>query len=73
MVASSAEPCATIRWRKSLRSSRWGSSLPGRRLPALKNPEMNPTSTPMAVLFWVSLAALTFVLLLAGYGTGFWK
>ena len=33
---------------------------------------MNPTPTWLAVLFWLSLAAATFVLLLAGYGTGFW-
>jgi hypothetical protein len=34
---------------------------------------MNPTSTARSVLFWVALAGLTFVLLIAGYGTGFWK
>ncbi len=34
---------------------------------------MNPTSTRMSVLFWAGLAGLTFVLLLAGYGTGVWK
>jgi hypothetical protein len=43
------------------------------RLPELKNPEMNPTSTPLAVLFWLGLGALTFVLLVVGYGTGFWR
>ena len=42
------------------------------RLPGLKNTEMNPTSTVMSVLFWVGLGVLTFVLLVAGYGTGFW-
>ena len=26
----------------------------------------------MAVLFWLGLAALTFILLVAGYGSGFW-
>ena len=60
-------------WRGQLRSTRWGSGLKGRRLPKLANPEMNPTSTALAAAFWVSLAALTFVLLLLGYGTGFWK
>jgi hypothetical protein len=60
-------------WRKTLRSPRWGSSLPGRRLPALRNTEMNPTPAAISVLFWVSLAAVTFVLLVAGYGVGFWK
>jgi hypothetical protein len=33
---------------------------------------MNPTSTIAAVLFWLVLGGLTFVLLLAGYGTHFW-
>jgi hypothetical protein len=33
---------------------------------------MNPTPTWVSVLFWGTLAVLTFVLLLAGYGTGFW-
>jgi hypothetical protein len=59
-------------WHQQLRSPRWGTSLKGRRLPELKNVEMNPTSTPLAVLFWLGLAALTFVLLVLGYGTGFW-
>lgn len=59
-------------WRAQLRSPRWGQSLKGHRLPALKNPEMNPTSKLMSVLFWVGLGALTFVILVLGYGTGFW-
>jgi hypothetical protein len=60
-------------WRGLLRSPRWGSSRRGGKLPELTNPEMNPTSTGMAVVFWIGLAALTFVLLVAGYGTGFWR
>jgi hypothetical protein len=68
------EPHATDpNWRRQLRASRWGSGLKGGRLPEIRNPEMNPTSTALAVLFWISLAAATFVLLLLGYGTGFWK
>ena len=59
-------------WRQQLTSTRWGSGLRGRRLPAIRNPEMNPSSVPVAIAFWVSLAAVTFVLLLVGYGTGFW-
>ena len=59
-------------WQAQLRSPRWGSGLRRRRLPDLKNPEMNPTSRFMSVLFWLGLAVLTFVLLVAGYGTGFW-
>jgi hypothetical protein len=59
-------------WRRGMLSRRWGMSRRDGRLPEMKNVEMNPTSTAMAVLFWVGLGALTFVLLVAGYGTGFW-
>jgi len=59
-------------WRQGLTSARWGSGLRGRRLPAIRNPEMDPSSVPVAIAFWVILAAVTFVLLLVGYGTGFW-
>ena len=59
-------------WRKGLQASRWGLNRRDGKLPAMDNPEMNPTSTAMAVLFWVGLGVLTFVLLVAGYGTGFW-
>ncbi len=53
-------------WRKTLRSLRW-------RVPALRNTEMNPTPTAVSVLFWVGLGALTFALLMVGYGSGFWR
>ena len=59
-------------WRRSLQSRRWGMNRRDGRLPEMKNPEMNPTSTWVSVAFWVALAALTFVLLVVGYGTGFW-
>ena len=59
-------------WHNQLRSPRWGQGLRRKRLPDLKNPEMNPTSRLRSVLFWLSLGALTFVLLVVGYGTGFW-
>ncbi len=59
-------------WQSQLRSTRWGSTLRRERLPELKNTEMYPTSRVMSILFWVGLAALTFVLLVAGYATGFW-
>ncbi len=48
-----------------LKARRW-------RAGSLHNTEMNPTRTPMSVLFWAGLAALTFVLLILGYGSGFW-
>ena len=52
-------------WRSRLVSRRWK---PG----ALNNTEMGPTSNRLAVLFWIGLATLTFVLIVVGYGTGFW-
>jgi hypothetical protein len=33
---------------------------------------MNPTSRLRSVLFWGALGLLTFIVLVAGYGTGFW-
>jgi hypothetical protein len=59
-------------WRRQLRSPRWGSSRADGRLPELSNAEMNPTSTLMAVAFWVALAILTFGIIVIGYGSGFW-
>ncbi len=59
-------------WRSQLRSPRWGRGRAGGRLPELRNPEMDPTSVGRSVLFWLSLAGLTFAVLVAGYGTGFW-
>ena len=52
-------------WREDLRSPRWN-------VPALANPEMNPTSSLRALVFWLALGIATFVLLVAGYGSGFW-
>ena len=61
-------------WRNQLQSPRWGAELGrSKRLPQLKNPEMNPTSRFMSVLFWLGLAIVTFAILLIGYGTGFWS
>ena len=54
------------KWREDLRSPRWN-------VPALANPEMNPTSRARSVAFWFALAAATLVLLLVGYGSGFWR
>ncbi len=59
-------------WRRQLRSIRWGASLKDGDLPPLTNVEMNPTPTVVSVGFWAGLGALTFVLLVVGYGTGFW-
>jgi hypothetical protein len=65
-------PVTPVDWQDQLRSPRWGTALRGDRLPELKNTEMNPTSRFRSVLFWLGLGILTFVLLVAGYGTGFW-
>ena len=66
-------PVTDQNWRKQLRSPRWGSALEGERLPDLKNPEMNPTSRLRSALFWLVLGAVTFIVLVAGYGIGFWR
>lgn len=66
-------PVSDPNWRRQLRSPRWGAARRGGKLPALRNPEMNPTSPWLAVAFWIGLAGLTFVVLVAGYGTGFWR
>jgi hypothetical protein len=34
---------------------------------------MNPTGRMRSVLFWVALAAATFLIIVVGYGTGFWS
>jgi hypothetical protein len=67
------EPGPPPDYREQLRSPRWGAALRSGRMPALKNPEMRPTSTLLAVLFWVGLAFATFVLLVLGYGIGIWQ
>jgi hypothetical protein len=66
------EPGAAPDYREQLSSPRWGAALRGGRMPAFKNPEMRPTSRVVAVLFWLGLAAATFVLLVLGYGVGLW-
>jgi hypothetical protein len=66
-------PVTDRNWRNQLRSPRWGAALKGGKLPELANTGMNPTSTARSIAFWVALAGLTFVILLAGYGTGFWS
>ena len=52
-------------YRSRLRSRRW-------RLPALRNPEGQPATAAGAVVLLGGLALLTFVILVAGYGSGFW-
>ena len=52
-------------WRNRLRSRRWKPA-------PLGNAELQPTSARMAALFWLALAALTFGVIVIGYGIGFW-
>ena len=54
-------PVAEPNWRAAAPVAALGHEPPRRQLPELQNPEMNPTSTGMAVLFWLGLGALTFV------------
>jgi hypothetical protein len=65
-------PVVDPQWRRELQSPRWGAARREGQLPELPNSEMNPTSTPMSVLFWVVLGVITFIILVAGYATGFW-
>lgn len=59
-------PVEQKNWRARLRSPRWHAA-------ELGNPEGTETSPRAAALFFAALALLTFVLLLLGYGTGFWR
>lgn len=54
-------------WRNELRSTRWGASLRGGRLPDLSNPEMNPTSALRSAVFWAVLGIITFAIVVIGY------
>lgn len=65
-------PVSETNWRRGMLSRRWGMNRRNGQLPELNNPEMDPTSTWVAVAFWLGLGALTFVVLVAGYGIGFW-
>ena len=67
------EPGPAPDYRDQLRSPRWGLALRGEKLPKIGNPEMRPTSRVVAVGFWLGLAVVTFVILVLGYGVGFWN
>jgi hypothetical protein len=66
-------PVADAHWRRTLQSPRGGAGRRDGQLPDLPNAEMNPTSTLMSVAFWAGLGLLTFLLLIVGYGFGFWS
>ena len=67
------EPGPAPDYRDQLRSPRWGLALRGEKMPKMSNPEMRPLSRVVAVGFWVGLAVATFVILVLGYGVGFWS
>ena len=52
-------------YRERLRSRRWDAA-------PLANPEVEQTDPRIALAFIAALLALTFVLLVVGYWTGFW-
>jgi hypothetical protein len=52
-------------YRDQLHSRRWGAA-------PLKNPEAEKTDPRIAVAFIAGLSAITFIMLLIGYGSGFW-
>ena len=52
-------------YRDGLRSRRWNAA-------PLENPEAEATDPRLAVAAIVILSAITLVLLVAGYGSGFW-
>ena len=58
-------PVEQKNWRRKLRASRWDPA-------ALENPEGRLTTPGQALLFLGGLALITFVILLVGYGSGFW-
>ncbi len=64
---------ATTDYRDQLRNPRWGKATKGGRLPAMINPEMNPTSTGRAIAFWLVLGIITFVIIVAGYAVNLWS
>jgi hypothetical protein len=52
-------------YRELLRSARWQAA-------PLKNAEVEQTDPRIAVAFIVGLLVVTFLLIVVGYGTGFW-
>ena len=61
-----AAPERAIDYRDSLRSRRWDAA-------PLENPEAEKTDPRLAVVALLVLAAITLVVLVIGYGSGFWS
>ena len=60
-----AHPGAGGDYRDRLRSRRWDAA-------PLANPEVELTDPRIAVAFIAGLCALSFIVIVAGYATGFW-
>ena len=60
-----AAPAETGDYRERLRSRRWGAA-------PLENPEVEKTDPRIAVAAIVALMAVTLVVLVIGYASGFW-
>ena len=58
-------PSDGVDYRKRLRSPRWQAA-------PLANPEVEQTDPRIAVAFIVGLLIVTFVVIVLGYGSGFW-
>jgi hypothetical protein len=52
-------------YRTRLQSRRWNAA-------PLENPEVHKTNAWIAVAYLAAISAVTFVVLVVGYGTGFW-
>ena len=63
-LETTAKPSAD--YRDDLRSRRWNAA-------PLENPEVDKTDPRIAVAGIVILSAITLVVLVVGYGTGFWS
>ncbi len=59
-------PVKTGDYRRQLRSRRWKAA-------PLSNPEVEQTDPRIAVLFVALLGVLTLVVMVVGYGSGFWS
>jgi hypothetical protein len=61
-----SDPARVGDYRELLRSRRWDAA-------PLRNPEVERTDPRIAVAFVVILCVLTLIIIVAGYGSGFWS
>lgn len=63
---TAASPRPAVDYRDGLRSRRWDAA-------PLRNPEVEKTDPRIAVAFIIGLSAITLVILVLGYASGFWS